>query len=371
MNARNSGQEVRLAPSTEEAVRAAFAQQAEWCIRLASPFTALLCDLLAKDLDRSTLVGRRALDWPGPPGSTADALPLRLVGGLHALVRRGRLPELAPCYPPNPLPGADRLRPILNAALRDADTELAEWLDRTPQTNEVGRSAALMAGLLVIASRHPAKPFALHEVGASAGLNLMLDRYRYRLGGTEAGDPASPLLLAPEWEGPSPPEASVRVARRSGVDLHPLDVTDADDGERLIAYVWPDQAARLADLETALAVARTDPPRIERGDAADWTEANLAPAAGTVQVLTHTIAFHYFPPETRVRIEAHMARAGAAASLDSPMAWLRYEFHPAHETGPALRLAIWPDGTDEILAVGHPHVRQLRWLSAGAGVVTE
>ena len=349
--------------SNEEAVRAAFAQQAGWCVRLGSPFTALLCDLLASRLDRSTLVGRRLLDWPGLPDSNNDAAPLRLTGALHALVRRGRLPDLAPLYPPAALPEPDMLWAVLERALHDADTELAEWLDRAPQTNEVGRSSALMAGLLVLAARYD-QPVALYELGPSAGLNLMLDRFRFRLGETDAGDPASPLFLRPEWDGASPPAASVRIIGRRGVDLHPLDITNPGDRERLLAYVWPDQRQRLADLAAAIAIAETDPPRIDQGDAAGWIEANLALTgeSGVTRVVTHTIAVHYFPPETRRRVEAHLARVGGTATDESPFAWLRFEFDPAANNLPTLFLTVWPGGEERKLAVGHPHGRSIRWL---------
>jgi len=350
--------------SSEQAVRTAFALQSEGCTRLGSPFTALLCDLLGRRLDRSSLVGRRALDWPGEPHWTGDALPLRLAGGLHALVWRGRLPDLAALYPPADLPDSEALWVALDAALHDADAELAEWLERAPQTNEVGRSAALMAGLLVLAARHPL-PVSLFELGPSAGLNLMLDRFRFRLGETDAGEPGSPLFLCPEWQGASPPPGTVRVVSRRGVDIHPLEIAKAADRERLLAYVWPDQRQRLADLAAAIGIARSDPPHIDQGDAADWIEANLGLTGkpGVTRVVTHTIAIHYFPPDTRNRIEAHLSRLGAAATDASPFAWLRFEFDPAADNLPTLFLTIWPGGEEMKLAVGHPHGRSLRWMA--------
>jgi hypothetical protein len=263
--------------ATEAAVRAAFARQAHWAAKLDSPLMVRLCTLLGERLDRESEVGRRVLDWPGTADSFADALPLRLTGGLHALVRRGDAAGLAACYPPSPLPGEE----ILWAALRPVldEPDLLLWLESAPQTNEVGRSAVLMSGLLALADLFP-QPVELLELGASAGLNLMLDRYGYDLGGLRAGDPASPLQLKPEWKGPAPPSAIVKVARRRGVDLNPLD--PRRDGDRLLAYVWPDQARRLAQLEAALALAAEDPPEVEPGDAADWTEAHpgRAPLGG-------------------------------------------------------------------------------------------
>lgn len=343
--------------ATEAAVRAAFARQAEWAEKLQSPLMTRLCRLLGSRLDRSTEVGRRALDWPGTAHSLADALPLRLTGGLHALVRRGDAPELAACYPPHPLPGEEALWAALRPVL--ADPDLLPWLDSAPQTNEVGRSAVLMSGLLAVAARF-GRPVGLLELGASAGLNLVLDRYGYYLGGVRAGDPASPLQLRPDWKGPPPPAAAVRVAGRRGVDLRPLDARR--DGDRLLAYVWPDHRRRLAQLQAALALAAEDPPEVEPGDAAEWLEARLAepPQAAATRVVLHSIAFQYFAEETRARIEAALEAAGAAASEAAPFAWLRYE-HGAGDERITLRLRTWP-GEERLLAYCHPHGSAVRWL---------
>jgi hypothetical protein len=344
--------------ATEAAARAAFARQAEWAAKLDSPFMVRLCGLLYERLDRTTEVGRRVLDWPGAADAFADALPLRLTGGLHALVRRGDAPALAACYPPCPLPDEEAFWAVLRPVL--AEPDLLPWLEGAPQTNEVGRSAVLMSGLLAIADRWP-QPVELLELGASAGLNLMLDRYGYDLGGVRAGDSASPLQLRPEWKGPPPPEAKVEVARRRGVDLNPLD--PRRDGDRLLAYVWPDQPRRLAQLEAALAIAAADPPDVEPGDAASWTEARLAePAgAGATRVVLHSIAFQYFPEAAKTRIAAALERAGAAAAAAAPLAWLRYE-HDAGDERITLRLRTWPGGEERLLAYCHPHGSSIRWL---------
>lgn len=341
----------------EEAVRASFAEQAYWCARLGSPFMASLCGLLGKKLDHDTAVGRRALAWPGEPSAAVDAVALRLCGGLHALVRAGALPELAALYPPAPMPDADTLWAALAPALGHA--ALTPWLERPPQTNEVGRSAVLMAGLLALAERFPL-PMHLYELGASAGLNLRLDAYGYDLCGRRAGNPTSPLQLAPEWAGPPPPAADVTIAARRGVDLHPAD--PAHDRERLIAYVWPDQARRLAQIEAALAIAANHPVAIDAGDAADWLETMLPPdpAPGVTRVVLHSVAFQYFPKATQMRVAARIAAAGDRANAASPLAWLRFE-KLADEERYSLRLRTWP-GEEELLAWVQPHGAKLRWL---------
>ncbi|MDB5693614.1 MAG: hypothetical protein JWO81_2677 [Alphaproteobacteria bacterium] len=343
----------------EEQVRAAFVTQAGWCDRLGAPFTALLCRLLGDRLGRSTELGRQVLRWPGNGDPFVDALALRLCGGLHALVRRGDAPSLAQFYPPSDMPEAESLWAALRPVL--ADPALLPWLGGAPQTNEVGRAALLMSGLLVIADRFP-QPLELLELGASAGLNLHLDNYGYDLGGLHAGDPASPLRLKPNWTGPPPPDRAVAIAGRRGVDLNPLD--PRQDGERLLAYVWPDQQARIARLETALALAAGDPPLVDRGDAAEWLEARLAePAAGGVtRVVLHSVAFHYFPAATQARITAMIAEAGATAAEESPLAWLRYETEPDEDRF-TLRLRLWPSGEERLLASCDPHGNRVDWLA--------
>jgi hypothetical protein len=352
------------ATEREEAVRAAFAEQSMWAERLGSPFVSRLTALLGTHLDRSTAIGRQVLDWPGAPRANADNVPLRLCGGLHALARSGEAPDLAACYPPEPTPGDEALWAAVSRALAEHEARLMPWLDSAPQTNEVGRSAVLMAGLLAVAERFP-QPMALLELGASAGLNMLLDRYGYDLGGLETGDPASPLRLAPEWKGPPPPDAEVTVAARAGVDLRPMDTRR--DGERLLAFVWPDQPARLRQLEAALAIAAQDPPRVEQGDAADWLEAKLAAAAtpGRTRVVLHSIAFQYFPAEVQARIAAAMETVGAAARGEAPLAWLRFEMARGDDK-PSLRLRLWPKGKDRLLAWCHPHGSSVRWLEGSA-----
>ncbi len=350
---------------SEAEVRAAFAKQAAICTASGAPFTGRVCGLIGERLDRSSATGRRILDWSGNPSHEGDALPLRLAGGLHGLARSGEDPVLAGVYPPDGSPADDdQLWDILAGSLARHAGLLNPWLDGPPQTNEVGRASGLMAGLLVLSERY-GLPFALYELGASAGLNTRLDGYGYRLGQTEAGEGGSAVRLAPEWRGASPPAAVVRVLRRAGVDRHPLDPSDPATQERLSSYVWADQRERLARLEAALAVAATMTARIDAGDAADWLEAELddAPEHGVCRVIMHTIAFQYFPPEVQARVRARIEAAGSRATRDAPIAWLTFE---AEETGfertPVLRLQAWPAGESVALARGHPHGAWYEWL---------
>lgn len=345
----------------QDEIRRAFKQQSEWCSRLGSPFTALLMDVLGEDLDETSKTGRAILNWEGAANALSDAVPLRLAGALHAMVRAGRLPELTPLYPPNPLPGATQLASGVRVALNQADEALFAWLHYAPQTNETARSAVLYSGFMAIAHQTGC-PLHLFELGASAGLNLIADRYSYRLGGLNAGNTGAVLKLEPEWQGVSPPDAQVTVVARQGCDRAPLDVRNAHHRERLIGYVWPDQADRLARVQAAIALAQKEDVSIDQADAADWVEAQIAvePAAGVARVLFHSIAWQYFPQADQARISAHMKKAGAKAKSDGPLAWLSFEQEGGK--GPQLNLTLWPSGQTQVLARADAHVRNVTWL---------
>lgn len=346
-------------------VAAAFAAQVDWCRLLDLPFTARLMEAAPLALAGAPGATAAAIrDWPGEP--VRDALVLRLAGGLHALVRSGRAPGLAALYPPAPLPEVAPLAAAIAAVLADPvlDAALRPWLDSAPQTNEVARSGVLMPGLMVIAAE-TGLPLRLFELGPSAGLNLCLDRWHYRLGEREAGDPASPVRIAPDWRGaPLPALPDIRVIRRAGIDLAPLDVRDPATADRLLAYVWPDQPARVARAAAAIAAVAADPPPIARGDAAAFVAANVAPEAGSCGVVFHSIAFQYFPAESRTAIAAHLSAAGSAAKPEAPLAWLRYEMEEGRVGAlPTLRLTLWRGGAAEewLLAHAHPHGAFIQW----------
>lgn len=345
----------------EQAVRAAFRTQAEYCRQLGAPFTAQLSEVLAECLSADTPVGKAVLGWVGDPSPTADGVPLRIIGGLHALARSGRAPELTALYPPAGVPGKLAREVIERSLIAHASAILA-FLDSPPQTNEVGRSAALLPGLLEIA-RLTGLPLALREIGSSAGLNLQADRFRYRFGDASWGSPQARVQLEPNWLGTSPPiQAPLRVISRLGCDLAPVDIRDPAKRERLMAYVWADQTERLQRLQAAIDTALVDPAFVEQADAAEWVERNVTTAPGAVCVLFHSIVWMYLPASTQEKIEQHVRRVASTATTQAPLAWLRFELE--HSKQVAMRLTVWPDGTDRLLAEAHPHGSWVRWLAS-------
>lgn len=338
----------------------AFERQAGNCRLLGSPFTAHLCDRLPRLLDRATAPGRAVADWSLDPAESA--LALRLCGALHRLVRSGKAPGLAALYPPRAATGP-ALDTALKAAIATHGDALAAMLESAPQTNEVARSAVLLGGLLTLAAA-TRLPLALHEIGASAGLNLYPDRYRYSLGqGRHWGAPEAPVTITSDWRGGCPPlDAPLQVVARAGCDLAPVDPADPAARARMIGYIWPDQADRLARTAAALDHAAAHPAVLARADAAAWVEEWLAepPQPGILRVLMHSIMWQYLPRETQARITEAMARAGAEATADTPLAWLGMEPDATPGTATVL-LTTWPGGATRELGRGDYHGRFAEW----------
>jgi hypothetical protein len=343
-------------------IAAHFEAQAKACDTLGSPFTARMCRTVISILDRSTETGERILAWPGDVA--ADAVSLRLAGGLHALVLSGADEGLMAVYPPNAADD-DRLRQALAAALRTHDARLLRALASPPQTNEIARSGMLLPGFLLIARRF-ALPLALREIGSSAGLNLNFDRFHYGYGSEKWGDEASPVRLSPEVRGDSPPplDGALSIACRAGCDIAPIDLGDPASRLRLRSYVWADQQARLERLDAAIRVAERFPNAIARADAAEFVRKGLAGRApGQAFVLFHSIMWQYMPEATRQAIARCLEEAGTDASSASPVAWLRMEPLGPKARHATLSLTSWPGGWTEHLANCDYHGRWIEWVA--------
>jgi hypothetical protein len=336
----------------EQTNRASFDIQAGYCTAMAAPITARISTALGRSISRASETGRRVLDWPGEP--VADALVLRLIGGLHALYRRG-VPELAGVFT-GTVTEVGQVGAILDAVLVAHDAELLPWLDGPPQTNEAARSAGLMTGILHLARRYGPR-FEVLEIGSSAGLNLLIGRYGFDLGGVRVGPSDSPVEIRPEWRGPPPPEAAVEIVSTRGVDIQPLDLSGERDAERLQAYCWVDNVERQARLEKTIAMVRAEGVALEQGDALDWIEARLAEpqSAGVTRVLMHSVVWQYLPHATQDRIAAAMLAAGERATPERPLGWVMMEPNRdlnRHE----VRVRGWPGDTPmALVALTHAH----------------
>ncbi len=352
---------VDYAASGTQAIADAFANQVAYCRANDAPITGSVCAALQELVlaGGGGAVIERIRNWPGSP--LADALPLRIAGGLHALHLSGREPALAPVFSGNP--DADATA-IIAAVLTDHEEELLPWLDGPPQTNEAGRSASFVAAMLWLAEQGLPARFECLEIGSSAGINLMLPRYHYDLGDVEVGPQGAAMRLAPRWIGTPPPAREIAFAGLRGCDVAPVDLTDPMQALRLRAYIWPDATERFARMDAAIAAAQAQRPDITAINAAEFVEAQLAlpQAEGTTRVLMHSIVWQYVPDDQQARVTAAMEAAGGRATPDRALAWIALEANRTklkHE----LVVRYWPGNGDPVmLARAHAHGAEIAWL---------
>jgi hypothetical protein len=289
-----------------------------------------------------------------------SALPLRFLGAVHRLVLEGRAPRLAAHYPSVGGAPGPSLADDFVATIAELRPDIEARVGKGVQTNEVGRSAALVGGFVEVV-RRSGLPLRLLELGASAGLNLRWDQFWYDTGASTLGDPASAVRFVGVWDD-SPPvldDVAVGVAVREGCDRSPIDPMGEDGRLTLRSYLWPDMVDRRTRLDAALAIAARVPASVAAADLGDWLETRLAePATGRATVVYHSIVWQYVDERSRDRMRRALRRAGGEAGADAPLAWLRLE--PA---GPVadLRLTWWPGGTEEVLATSGYHGTPVHW----------
>ena len=335
-------------------------RQAGWCRELGSPLYGHLLEHAATDVEACGPCWRVLEGREADPSESAVAL--RLLGAVHRLVLEGRAPDLARHYPSvGGGPGTPDAWHDFRAAVEENAAELRGLVRRPMQTNEVGRCAALLGGFLLVV-KESGLPLRLLEVGASAGLNLRWDHYRYEGAGAAWGDPGSPVRLTGVFvDDPPPLGVGAQVVERSGCDRRPLDPATREGRLTLTSYVWPDQAERLERLRGALEVARRVPAQVEGADAPAWLEARLARAVGgAATVVFHSVFVQYLDEPGRGRLRAVIEKAGRRATAEAPLAWLRME---PGETGMDVRLTSWPRGIERLVARARAHGQTVRWLA--------
>jgi hypothetical protein len=331
-------------PAPHEVLAGRLREQADSCALGGSPFYSSLLEAAAADLEASGPV------WDVLDGYEAEhewaALALRLMGAVHRLVLNETLVELAPHYPSVGGDGDARAAwPILRQALTDHRAEIGRLVSRGCQTNEVGRCAALLGGFLEVAHR-TGLPLRILEIGASAGLNLRWDRYRYETTLGEWGDVNSPVRFDHAFDLPPWLNRSAEVIERKGCDLNPVDPTTEEGALTLRSFIWADQLGRLSLLDGAIKVAQEVPAEVERVDAASFLERELAePRADMATVVYHSVVMQYVDAEGRERIKRAIANAGVHHLAMEPEA---FSFE--------VRL----DG--ELLGTSGAHGTHVRWL---------
>lgn len=336
--------------------------QANHAQKAGAPGTAQVVRALLALEDSAAATARRIFAWQGL--SLRDAMPLRIAAGLHNLLLTGEEPRLEDVYAGR-MPAQEQVDALIREIVETHDFQLMPWLDGPPQTNEAGRSSSFAAALLWLADGRTTAQFEWLEIGASAGINTMLGRYHYNLGGVTTGPGASRMRIAPEWRGAPPPATEIGLVDARGSDIAPVDLTDEGQALRLKSYVWPEAKGRMARIDAAIALATRMPPEIERMDAGEWVEKELAKPqdAGVTRVLAHSIMWQYLPDLTQDRIEETLATAGERATEDKPLALISLETNRetfAHE----LKVRYWPGGEEAVhLANAHPHGAWVEWLA--------
>jgi len=325
-----------------------------------SPLYVALLRGAAQDCERGGVVARAFAGIDAPPGAVPA---LRLMAALHYLVLRGEAPALARFYPSaggRERPGG--VWPAAAATLAEHFEVVRERLRRGVQTNEPGRSAALYGGLLWAGERL-GSPLRVLEIGASAGLNLLADRFAYSVGGELLGEPASPVRFEEPWQGAPVPEPAaaarrLRVLARCGCDPAPIDVREDGARELLMSYVWPDEPERLARLQAALAVAAREPPVVERAPASRWLRAVLSRGQPAGSVVMQSVMWQYLADAEREAIAAAIELAGKRA----PLVWLTLEPGPDATRHFELAARAFPGAERVLLARCNDHGPPVRWI---------
>lgn len=312
-------------------------------------------------------------------------LPVLLFASTHYLLLDEPDSELAQWYPNLT---ADARSPddpaLLPAFKRFVDRHLTALVDllttKTTQTNEVGRCSAFLPAFALLADE--VGPLGHLDVGASGGLNLLLDQFEYHyadkpvegVGRTAlvVGGPSEVVLDVTTRGNVPVPGRMPPIVARLGVDRDPIDVTDAAAARWLEACVWPDQADRFHRLRAAIGLATTSPPPLRRGDAIDSLAAGVADVGEHGHpVVTNSWVLNYLSPQERLEYVAELDRIGAERELS----WV---FVEAPELVPelpivtgalrtdvtTLTIARWRDGVrrSETVATCHPHGYWINWL---------
>jgi len=301
-----------------------------------SPLYARLWRELADDTRVAAIVG---------PDPAWDA-PLRLMAGIHYLILTGKA-------------AWERIGDVLV----EHHAFLREWVGtRGVQTNEVQRCWSLLPCFLEAVRRTGAEAFDLVELGPSAGLNLVWDRYGYTYANGSWGSAVATLRLSGDEERRLPPQLLVlrpAVRSRTGVDREPIDVTSDDGALLLKSFVWADQTERLERLRAAIDVVRADPPELIRGDyVSDLPRLLRDRVPGAQLVVYETASTQYLDSEQRAALHNAMHDAGRK----KPVTFLTTRSHAGADCY-TLEAWAWPSGERSEVERFDFHGSWLEWLS--------
>ncbi len=310
---------------------------------------------------------------------SGQPVPTLFLAAVHYLLLSGVRHPLDAFYPSvrriedsARLPAEPDPYPLFRAFCLDHRSELrAIVATRLVQTNEVQRCVGLLPAFHLARHWTGGRPLALIEIGASAGLNLCWDRYRYRFDdGTQYGDAASPVCIDCRLRGSRhlPSLEPFPVATELlGIDLHPIDPEDTEGVRWLRALVWPEAEGRAQKLERALDLARKHPPRVLAGDAVDLLPGILAALdARTAACVFHVFTLTQMSGRARARLSAVLREAGRRQPL------LRVSYEWLGGAHPEVRVNTFGDGQERTLVLARAalHGDWLQWVAdAGVGEI--
>lgn len=331
--------------------------QADQCEVLGSPLShdilTYLCDAVAPGGPLAEVMADRRTVRGG------DLVGLRLLAAAHRLVLSRRAPALAVFFPtvggaaPTDARSREAMNQALVAAFRKYPALVAQTLNRIPQTNETGRALPLRGALARVSAAH-GQPIRLHELAASAGLNLRAD--------------AMPWAKVPM---PTP----VTISQRAGCDLHPLDATRAEDRLTLASYVWGDDVARFERLRSAFVLAQRIPAEVAQMSAGEYlaTLTHAEPTPGETLMIWHSATWFYLERPARVEIRSAIRKLANRATAAAPLVHVSWEWKRDSED-PAKSYALvgrswpaagawapWRPGTCVQLGAGSAHGMPMRW----------
>jgi hypothetical protein len=300
----------------------------------------VLSRAMADDLEAGGPVAEICRGWEDAPAGAV--VQLRLLAGLFRIVLTGRAPQLVGFYPC--LGGTDSPEdawPAVRRVLSEHADELHQALEVAPQTNEVGRSTALLIGLFDAVRRSGLTRVRLLEPGASAGLNLLVDKYKVVNAGWQFGPDDSPLVLRDFVIGAVEP-VSFDVVERRGCDLAPVDPTSEEGRLRLRSFVWPFDLERHARLSAALQIAVAERVAVDAASAGQWLEEQFAtpPEPEVLTVVWQSITLQYWPPGETSRVTG----AIEAAARVRPVAHVSMEYPGVAGPPPAELVVTGPGG---------------------------
>lgn len=253
--------------------------------------------------------------------------------------------------------------PAFKQFCREREAELAGLLStRRVQTNEVGRAACLLPAFGLVARLAGHRPLALVEIGASAGLLLLWDRYGYEYGdGSLYGDTTSPVRAVCAMRGDEPPPLPAPLplaGSRVGLDLDPINVREEDQALWLRALVWPEHTGRAELLGRAVTLAQSDPPPLLAGDALRLLPNVLATTPADMALCVfHCFTLNQWAREDRAALSALLAEQSRRRDLYR----VSLEFHGG--AYPELRLSVYARGvaSETTLARCHAHGAWIEW----------